>query len=246
MKSCSRIHSPAFAVICGLAIASGFAVPRAQADEWNKKTILTVNEPIQVTNKLLDPGRYVFMLLNSSSNRHIVEIFDADQTHLIDTVMAVPNYRIQPTGNSRFLFWETPPGTAKALRAWFYPGDNFGQEFRYPEHPAVLEARATMPAVINTAAAPPTEEATPAEPQAQAETAAPAAVQTAPEQQQPEVAQNNPPPAPPSAEPAPQPSQEQPNQLPQTASEYPLVGFAGLILLAAAGGLRLRRLGART
>jgi len=93
----------------------------------DKRTILTVNEPIQVRDTLLEPGQYVFKLLDSQSDRHIVQIYNRDQNHLIDTVMAIPNYRIQPTGNSRFTFWETPPGSAKALRAWFYPGDNFGQ-----------------------------------------------------------------------------------------------------------------------
>jgi LPXTG-motif cell wall-anchored protein len=35
------------------------------------------------------------------------------------------------------------------LRAWFYPGDNFGQAFPYPKHPQVLEASATAPATVN-------------------------------------------------------------------------------------------------
>jgi hypothetical protein len=51
-----------------------------RADEWNKLTVLTVNQPIQVTDKLLDPGQYVFKLLDSSSDRPIVQIFNADQT----------------------------------------------------------------------------------------------------------------------------------------------------------------------
>ena len=49
------------------------------------------------------------------------------------TILAIPNYRLQPTGKTVFTFWETPPGQPKALRAWFYPGDNFGQEFAYPK-----------------------------------------------------------------------------------------------------------------
>ena len=30
--------------------------PSARADEWNKKTVMTVNEPIQVPNKVLPAG----------------------------------------------------------------------------------------------------------------------------------------------------------------------------------------------
>jgi hypothetical protein len=56
---------------------------------------------------------------------------------LFTTILAIPNYRLQPTGKTVFTFWETPPGQPKALRAWFYPGDNFGQEFAYPKSAAV-------------------------------------------------------------------------------------------------------------
>ena len=35
-----------------------------------------------------------------------------------------------------FQYWEVPAGQPRALRAWFYPGDNFGQEFAYPKQTA--------------------------------------------------------------------------------------------------------------
>src|ERR1035438_8745643 len=91
--------------LLGVAIA-----PSARADEWNKKTILTVNETIQVPNKVLPPGTYVIKLLDSPSNRHVVQIFDGDETHLLTTILAIPNYRLQPTGKTVFVFWEPPPG----------------------------------------------------------------------------------------------------------------------------------------
>ena len=223
-------------MVCGVALAAGLAM-LARADEWNKRTIFTVNQPIQVSDKLLEPGQYVFKLLDSSSDRHIVQIFNGDQTQLVDTIMAIPNYRLTPTGDSRFAFWETPPGNARALRAWFYPGDNFGQEFPFPKHPVVLEARTTAQ---NVETQPPP----PVQPQAQApEQPAPqTTVEQAPSPEpQPEVAQNNPP-APPPAEPAPpeQPNvqPETPAQLPRTASPYPLIGLAGF---AALGISRLLR-----
>jgi hypothetical protein len=133
--------------VCGLGLVAGLVTFRAQADEWDKKTILTVDQPIQITDTYLEPGTYVLKLADSSSNRHIVYIFNEQQNHLINTVMAIPNYRLQPTGSSRFTFWETPAGSARAMRAWFYPGDNFGQEFTYPKNLrqiAVVTARSTV------------------------------------------------------------------------------------------------------
>jgi LPXTG-motif cell wall-anchored protein len=223
----------ALTIFCGMALAASVVTTAARADEWNKKTVLTVNDTIQVTDTVLPPGQYVLKLLDSQSDRHIVQIFNSDQTHIINTVLAVPAQRLRPTGNTEFTFWETPPGSARALRMWYYPGDNFGQEFPYPKHlqqiamvttPAPAPAPAPAPVESNAAPAP-------VEPPAQ-----PEAVQT-PEpaaEPQPEVAQNTAP-----AEPQPQPAQ--PTELPKTGSPYPAFGISGALLLGLAGLLRLRR-----
>jgi hypothetical protein len=207
--------------------------PTAPADEWNKKTILTVNEPIQVPNKVLPAGKYVMKLLDSPSDRHIVQIFDADETHLQTTILAIPNYRLQPTGKTVFTFWETPPGQPKALRAWFYPGDNFGQEFAYPKSAAAQIAAVTHQTV-------PTTEATEAADLSKAEV-----TQTAPATEEPvQVAQNTPPPAPeaaPAPEPTPTPSPV-PQELPKTASPYPLIALAGIFALGLFSLVRAFRL----
>jgi hypothetical protein len=114
-----------------------------QADQWNKKTILTINDTIQIPGATLTPGKYVFKLMDSPANRHIVQVFNEDETQLITTVLAIPNARVRPTGDSEFGFWEMPQGSPPALRSWFYPGDNFGQEFAYPKSEATKIAAAT-------------------------------------------------------------------------------------------------------
>ena len=102
----------------------------AKADVWDKKTILTVDQTIQVRDTVLDPGQYVLRLLDSQSDRHIVQIFNADQSHLISTVLAIPQASAwSRSGDSQFTFWETPSGTAKAMRAWFYPGEVWARSF---------------------------------------------------------------------------------------------------------------------
>ena len=108
----------------------------ADADQWNKKTILTINQPLQIPGEVLQPGKYVVKLADSAANRHIVQVYSGDESRVLATVLGIPNYRLKPTGASEFSFWETPKGTPSALRAWFYPGDNFGQEFAYPKQEA--------------------------------------------------------------------------------------------------------------
>jgi hypothetical protein len=105
----------------------------AFADQWNKKTNLTVHEAINVSGTVLPPGEYVMKLANSQSNRHVVQIFNDKENEVKATILAIPNYRLKPTGKTEFVYWEAPAGQPQPLRAWFYPGDNFGQEFVYPK-----------------------------------------------------------------------------------------------------------------
>jgi hypothetical protein len=211
-----------------LAVAA--LAPNARADEWNKKTIITVNETIQVPGKVLPPGTYVMKLMDSPSNRHIVQIFDKDDQHLETTILAIPNYRLEPTGKTQLQFLETPPGQPKALRAWFYPGDNFGQEFAYPKTEAVQIASTTHQQVPTTYA------------EKESELTTARVGQVDEKGAETEMAQAPPPPAPtpapePSADraapPPPPPAPEEPKALPETGSPLPLIGMLGLLSLGA-------------
>jgi len=223
--------------ILGMAVATGALTSPARADLYNKKTILTVNQTVQVRDTVLEPGQYVLKLLDSQSDRHIVQIFNRDQTHIINTVLAIPREQMHPADNTEFTFWETPPGTARALRTWFYPGDTIGQEFPYPKH--LQQVAMLMPPAPAPEPAPVAVNPEPAP--APEETPAPSAETTTPAPEQPvEVAQNAAPPPAPAETPAPS-TPEPPAELPKTASWYPEVGTAGALLICLAGLLRLRR-----
>jgi hypothetical protein len=216
--------------LLGIALA-----PAALAGEWDKLTYLTVNESIQVPNKVLPPGKYAMKLLDSPGDRHIVQIFNADQTHIETTILAIPNERLQPTGKTVFTFWETPPGQPKALRAWFYPGDNFGQEFAYPKSAATQIAAVSRQPVPTTEATKESEYKS-----AEVTTTPPPAQQEVQQETRQEIAQNTPPP-PPEVAPAPAPAPA-PQELPKTASPYPLIGLAGLFSLGIFALVRAFRL----
>jgi hypothetical protein len=89
-----------------------------------------------VSGTVLPPGEYVMKLAESQANRHVVHIFNDKEDEVKATILAIPNYRLQPTGDTKFSYWEAPAGQPRPLRAWFYPGDNFGQEFVYPKEMA--------------------------------------------------------------------------------------------------------------
>src|SRR5271170_7279150 len=138
-------------------IAAAFS-PSVKADEWNKKTVVTFSDPVETPGVhiqgwgVLPAGTYVFKLLNSPSDRHIVQIFSQDETVLYSTVLAIPNYRLRATGKTVITFRERPAGEPEALRAWFYPGMNFGQEFVYPKEKAIQLAKETNVPVLYTPA----------------------------------------------------------------------------------------------
>jgi len=250
MKYRSNIALAAFAGCLSLAL-----LPNVQADDWNKKTNITVNDPVQLPScctpehtVTLQPGEYVMALVDSLSDRHIVRIFDKDQKHVITTILAVPNYRLQPTGNTVLQYWEVPAGQPRALRAWFYPGDNFGQEFVYHKQTAAeiaAFAKAQVPAVAIDLKAEEDLKTVPLvvidETGKTSELVVTAAAEPAPPQAPVETAVVVPAPTP--VEPA---QQTEPVQetLPHTASSMPLLGLMGILSLVAFAflGIRSRRI----
>jgi len=226
------------AIASCLMLSGLFFAPESKADSWNKKTIITVNQPISVEGTVLQPGKYVMRLLDSPSNRHIVQIFNEDETRVEATVNAMPNYRVRPTGGTVITTEEVPAGTPAPMRAWFYPGDNFGQEFNVEAVPQVNTAAVTYNQGQATEIA--RAEPAPAPAPAPAPEPAPApAPAPAPEPQQ--QAQAQPAPAPePAPAPAPAPAPEAPRRLPSTGSPIPLVGLGGMLSLGA--GMVVRKL----
>jgi hypothetical protein len=117
-------------MICLMLLGGTFFVPKVQADESDKKTIVTVNEPIQVPGKVLPAGTYVFKLLDSN-DRTLVAIYNADEMRLITTVQGIPTSQMETPDKTILPLEERPSGQPEALKAWFYPGDHFGVEFVY-------------------------------------------------------------------------------------------------------------------
>jgi len=113
-------------------------------DDWDKKTEVTFNVPVEVPGvgaQVLPAGTYVFKLLYSIANRHVVQILNPSQDHVYATILAVPNYRLKATSKTVMTFRERAVGEPQAIRAWFYPGDRFGQEFVYPKTRAIELAK---------------------------------------------------------------------------------------------------------
>ncbi len=140
----NKVHAALWSTALALAVV--VAAPGAKADEWNKETHFTFNKPVEVPGYVLGPGEYVFKLLDSPSNRDIVEIYNATQQRLVTTVLAIPDYRLRTPDKPVITFEERSHDSPEAVHTWFYPGDNYGWEFVY-HRPAttMLASAAPLP-----------------------------------------------------------------------------------------------------
>jgi hypothetical protein len=213
-------------VFCLLAVTllGATLLPSARADGWNKKTIVTFSQAVEVPGKILPAGTYTFKLLDSPSDRHVVQIFNADGSQIITTILAINDYRLKPTGKTVMKFSERPGDSPEALRAWFYPGDEFGQEFVYPKVRAIQLAQTTQYVVPAVAA----------ETLDENEIKTLPIIAITPEQKEVEVAtviQTTPP--------ATVAAVKETEELPHTASSMPLIALLGALSISLALGLKL-------
>ena len=231
--------------VCCMALVGTIFAPGAKADDWNRKTVITFSGPVEIPGVhlagwgVLPAGTYVFKILDSQSDRHIVQIFNKEETTVYATILAIPNYRLKATDKTVITFTERPAGQPEALRAWFYPGRNWGEEFVYPKAKAIELAKATNRPVLFTPVEIPLEVAEPiksadAPVVARLKRAPIMAIQPTGEEVQ--LAQVvTPPPA--------ETQVAKANRLPATASTLPLIGLFGLMALG--GALALRAAGRR-
>jgi hypothetical protein len=203
-----------------LTVLCVLAAPKAKADDFNRKSIVTFSQPVEVGGsgaQVLPAGTYVFKVINAGAYEHIVQISNQDETHVFTLIVAMPNYRLKSTNKTVMTFSERPAGQPEALKAWFYPGREYGEQFVYDRPKAIQLAKESNEVVLSTpvalAAAPvevlamtPVEAVTPA-----GETIETAQV----------------------VEPPPAPAPVELASLPTTASNLGLIGLSGLMLLGA-------------
>ncbi|NDQ55511.1 MAG: LPXTG cell wall anchor domain-containing protein [Acidipila sp.] len=237
---CEELKMMRFKMLTVLLYCAAMALvmpSRAKADEHDKKTIVTFSEPFEVPgvgSQVLPAGTYQFKLLESPSDRNIVQILNEDGTKIFTTILAIPNYRLKPTDKTVIMFGETPAGTAPAIRAWFYPGHEYGQEFVYPKERAQQLAKLTNSSVPSSSAAVSSESsALSQEPVAAVRPSGEEYPLNEYAQAAPAKTEVMEAPRPVETQQAPAPVEPAPvaRTLPQTASQTPLFGLIGLLSL---------------
>jgi hypothetical protein len=217
------------AMVCSLMVLALAITPQVKANEYNKKTTMTFTEPFEVPGvdaQILPAGTYVFKILDSYVDRNIVQISNEDGTHIFTTILAIANYRLKSTDKTVLTFGERGAGQPEAIKAWFYPGETWGQEFVYPKKRAIELAKITKEPVLAMPV-----ETTAAVPVETLRRVQIAAIEPTGEEE-PVTAVVEPPPATLVA-------QADPQTLPNTASSLPLFASIGLISLLAGFSLMI-------
>jgi hypothetical protein len=138
MKQFSLVNT----AICGALFLAALNLPTVRADEWDKKTTMTFSDTVQVPGTTLPAGTYIFKLAESTGDRYVIQIFNERENHIFTTLQAIPNYHLTTPDKTQVSFYEVPSGQPPALKAWFYPGDNYGRQFVYPKGEAALISQA--------------------------------------------------------------------------------------------------------
>jgi hypothetical protein len=207
-------------VLLGVAVFTLVFAAQAGAQTFNKRTTVTFSHPVEIPGRVLPAGTYTFTVLESMTARNILQIWNEDKTNLITTILAVPDYRLDPTGETVIEFRERPANAPQALRAWFYPGDQYGMEFVYPKERAIQLAEVTHEVIP----------AETSEPTATEEMRTVPLIAVTPEKKEEPVAK--------AIQTTPPETTEVAQALPTTASLLPLVMFLGLTSIGIAFGLR--------
>ncbi len=129
------MNTATFVATVSVCFLGGMFAPSMKADDWDHKTVVTLDEPARVQNTVLLPGKYVFELSNSDVNRDTVEIYSGDGERLVTTVIGMTASReSEASGKDQITFYETPAGETHAIDTWFYGGDETGIQFRLEDH----------------------------------------------------------------------------------------------------------------
>jgi LPXTG-motif cell wall-anchored protein len=203
--------------VSALALAQGSAVQR--------DTKLAVSEATQVGPVLLDPGSYTLRVHDFKGGKVQVNIVRDSDQKMMGTATAMRARRNLDTNqqaDNQTQFTYTTFNGHPAVATWYYPGDEWGEEFLYGKE--TIAANSGDVTVTQTPA-PTASTSTMAE----STPPAPAVEERHEESTRAEVA------------PAPAPAPEPARTLPRTASSTPLVGLLGALSLAGAAAVRFSR-----
>jgi hypothetical protein len=119
------------------ALAWSSATPAfAQTQNPDRVVYFTFSQPVTVPGTTLPPGKYQFKVLESKSDRGILQINNTDGSKHFATILVMPTTRVDPAPTPELRFLETAANEPPALGSYWYSPSGNGWEFVYPKDQA--------------------------------------------------------------------------------------------------------------
>ena len=105
-------------------------VPRAKADVGTREVKFSINEPVEMPGRVLNPGHYQIRLLKDGSS--VAGIWNASGTRLYGFFQTDHVDRMQPANRAKVKLAEANSQSPERIASWFFPGDMQGNALLYP------------------------------------------------------------------------------------------------------------------
>lgn len=128
MRKLSIVPPALAAVLLALLLSSS-----VKADDWDKKTVVTFGQDVEIPGQVLPAGTYVFKLLRSNADRFVVQVWSQGESQLLAMLVTVGDSYPNQSGKSYFVLdtTGTDEGYPPAVVSWFFAGSDEGRDFIY-------------------------------------------------------------------------------------------------------------------
>lgn len=131
MKRLTVLSMVSFFALLAYVFAPKVQADMRNADQWDMRTTVTFHQPVEVPDKILPAGTYVFTSMESTDLPQVVRIFGQDGTSVVGTYHTLPAYTLHAPSTTVMTFEERPGGRPAAIKTWWYPHDEIGHQFIY-------------------------------------------------------------------------------------------------------------------
>ncbi len=129
-----------WAAVVSVGILMAVSWPSAKADTSDWDTFMTFSAPVEVPGMVLPAGKYEFRVLDRTGSGYLVGILDSHGRYL-EAVQAEAEYRLKLSDRTIVRLEKRNPGSPEAVVSWFYPDENYGVQFVYPNSKPVEAAQ---------------------------------------------------------------------------------------------------------
>lgn len=127
-----RLNALIITIACGAFLSGSIFSPTLRAGSAIQQTLFTFRSPVAVPGKVLPAGTYLFRRAQSGSEMNVVEIKNPAETKSYGVFLVKPEFHVRVPKKSTLIFKPGAPGSPEAIKAWYFQGSKYFNDFLYP------------------------------------------------------------------------------------------------------------------